>query len=155
MKTVCISPANVQRSWYVVDAEGQTLGRLASEVASILRGKWKPEYSPHVDIGDHVIVVNCERVRLTGRKREQKMYFRHTGYPGGERWTSFEEMINRKPQEVIRLAVRGMLPRTKLGRKMLAKLKPYRGSDHPHTAQQPIAHKLGSQGRVLEGRVTQ
>ena len=153
MKTVSARAADVRRSWYVVDAEEQTLGRLASEVAAILRGKWKPEYTPHVDVGDHVIVVNCERVRLTGRKREQRSYFRHSGYPGGQRRIPYTTLSRQRPEEVIRHAVRGMLPKTKLGRQMLSKLKVYRGPDHPHVAQGPIAHKLGSQGRVLEGRV--
>ncbi len=152
MKTVSTRAEDVRRSWYVVDAEGQTLGRMASEIAMILRGKWKPTYTPHVDVGDHVIVVNCERVHLTGRKPEQKTYFRHSGYPGGEKITSYGRMKKEKPEEIIRLAVRGMLPKTKLGRKMISKLKIYRGPDHPHESQQPIVHKLGTQGRVLEGR---
>jgi len=152
MKTVSTRPADVKRNWYVVDAEGQTLGRLASEIACILRGKWKPEYTSHVDVGDHVVVINCERVRLTGRKREQKTYFRHSRYPGGEKITPFERMLANKPTQIIRLAVRGMLPKTKLGRQMITKLKIYSGNEHPHSSQQPIPHKLGSHGRVLEGR---
>lgn len=152
MKTESAKPDEVRRSWYIVDAEGQTLGRLASEVASILRGKWKPDYTPHVDMGDHVVVINCERVRVTGKKREQKTYFRHSRYPGGDKVTPFERMLSDKPTQIIRLAVRGMLPKTKLGRQMITKLKIYSGSEHPHASQQPIQHKLGSQGRVLEGR---
>lgn len=152
MKTVSAKADDVKRTWYVVDAEGQTLGRLASEVASMLRGKWKPNYTPHVDMGDHVVVINCERVRVTGRKRENKTYFRHSRYPGGDKTTTFERMLADKPEEIIRLAVRGMLPKTKLGRQMITKLKIYSGSEHPHASQQPIQHKLGSHGRTLEGR---
>lgn len=152
MKTVSVRASDVQRSWYVIDAEGQTLGRLASEVASILRGKWKPSYTPHVDCGDHVVVVNCERVHLTGRKRELKTYFRHSQYPGGEKIIPFSRMLARKPEEIIRLAVRGMLPKTKLGRQMITKLQVYAGPDHPHAAQRPVAHKIGTQGRELSGR---
>ena len=152
MKTVSTRGQDVRRSWYVIDAEGQTLGRLASEVASILRGKWKPSYTPHVDCGDHVVVINCERVHLTGRKTEQKQYFRHSRYPGGEKFTPFSRMLSRKPEEIIRLAVKGMLPKTKLGRQMYTKLQVYKGSEHPHAAQKPIAHKIGSQGRELAGR---
>jgi large subunit ribosomal protein L13 len=152
MRTYSAKTGEVTRAWYVIDAEGQPLGRLASEVASILRGKWKPEYTPHVDVGDHVVVVNCERIKLTGRKREQKTYFRHSGHPGSEHYVRLQDLIERKPDEVIRLAVRGMLPRTKLGRQMFSKLKVYRGPDHPHSAQKPLVHKLGSQGRVLAAR---
>lgn len=152
MKTVSARATDVRRSWYVIDAEGQTLGRLASEVASMLRGKWKPSYTPHVDCGDHVVVVNCERVHLTGRKREQKTYFRHSQYPGGDKHIPFARMQARKPEEIIRLAVRGMLPKTKLGRQMITKLQVYKGPEHPHAAQAPVAHKIGSQGRELAGR---
>jgi large subunit ribosomal protein L13 len=152
MRTVSTRPEDVRRSWYVIDAEGQPLGRLASEVACILRGKWKPEYTPHVDVGDHVIVVNCERVLLTGRKAERKRYFRHSGYPSGLRWIPFDRMLARRPTEIVRLAVKGMLPRNRLGRAMMGKLAIYTGPEHPHAAQKPVAHKLGSHGRVLEAR---
>ena len=121
----------------VVDATGKTLGRLATEIANTLRGKRKPEYTPHCDVGDFVIVVNAEKVSVTGNKRQEKRYYRHSGYPGGLRSRSFEEMIERRPEEVLRLAVKGMLPRTRLGRQQLRKLKIYAGPDHPHEAQKP------------------
>ncbi|HYN49819.1 MAG TPA: 50S ribosomal protein L13, partial [Thermoleophilaceae bacterium] len=120
-----------------VDATGQTLGRLATQIAHVLRGKRKPTYTPHVDTGDFVIVVNAERIAVTGKKREEKRYYRHSGYPGGLRSRSLGEMLERRPEEVIRLAVKGMLPRTRLGRAQLRKLKVYAGPDHPHAAQQP------------------
>jgi large subunit ribosomal protein L13 len=123
--------------WYVVDAEGQTLGRLASRVATILRGKHKPQYSPAVDIGDYVIVVNAEKVRVTGRKLQQKKYYRHSGYPGGLTEITLADQLERHPTRVITAAVRGMLPRNRLGRKMLKKLKAYAGPEHPHQAQDP------------------
>jgi large subunit ribosomal protein L13 len=137
MKTFVATPANRQRDWYVVDAEGQTLGRLATRIADALRGKRKPEYTPHCDTGDFVVVVNAEKISVTGRKREQKRYYRHSGYPGGLRSRTLGEQLERRPEEVIRRAVRGMLPRTRLGRKQLTKLKVYAGADHPHAAQKP------------------
>ncbi len=129
--------ATRERRWYVVDAAGKTLGRLATQIADVLRGKHKPEYTPHVDVGDFVIVVNAERVAVTGRKREQKIYYRHSGYPGGLRQRTLAEQLERQPEEVIRLAVKGMLPRNRLARQQLRKLKVYRGPDHPHQAQRP------------------
>src|SRR3954470_9583147 len=137
MKTYVAKPTDRQRDWYVVDAEGQTLGRLATQIADVLRGKRKPEYTPHVDTGDFVVVINAEKVHVTGNKRADKRYYRHSGYPGGLRSRTFEEMLARRPEEVIRLAVKGMLPRTRLGRAQLRKLKVYAGPDHPHAAQQP------------------
>jgi large subunit ribosomal protein L13 len=152
MKTISARAQDIDRAWYLIDAEGQTLGRLASEVASILRGKWKPLYTPHVDCGDHVVIVNCERVKLTGSKDLQKTYFTHSGYPGGETHTPIARMRERKPEQIIKLAVRGMLPKTKLGRQMITKLKIYAGPEHPHASQHPVKHQLGSQGRTLEAR---
>ena len=137
MKTFVATPATRQRDWYVVDAEGRTLGRLATQIADTLRGKRKPEYTPHVDTGDFVVVVNAEKVHVTGDKRSDKLYRRHSGYPGGLRSRSLGEMLERRPEEVIRLAVRGMLPRNRLGRRQLTKLKVYAGPDHPHEAQKP------------------
>src|ERR671925_684137 len=137
MKTYVATPETRQRGWYVVDAEGKTLGRLATQIADALRGKRKPEYTPHVDTGDFVVVVNAERIKVTGNKREDKLYHRHSGYPGGLRTRTLEEMLERRPEEVIRLAVKGMLPRNRLGRAQLRKLKVYAGPDHPHAAQKP------------------
>ena len=130
-------PASRERNWYVVDATGQTLGRLATQIADALRGKRKPEYTPHVDTGDFVIVVNAEKISVTGNKRAEKRYYRHSGYPGGIRSRTLAEMLDRRPEEVIRLAVKGMLPRNRLARKQLTKLKVYAGADHPHAAQKP------------------
>jgi large subunit ribosomal protein L13 len=137
VKTYVTKPGSVEREWYVVDAEGQTLGRLASRIASVLRGKHKPQYSPAVDVGDHIIVVNAEKIRVTGRKMEQKMYYRHSGYPGGLTEITLADQLKRHPNRVIHAAVRGMLPRNRLGRSMLKKLKIYAGPEHPHEAQQP------------------
>lgn len=137
MKSYMATPQTAEREWFVVDANGQTLGRLASRIAMILRGKTKPTYTPHVDTGDFVIVLNAEKVRLTGRKLDQKMYWRHSGYPGGIKGNTARQMLARKPEEVLRLAVRGMLPKNTLGRHMLKKLKIYAGPEHPHQAQQP------------------
>jgi large subunit ribosomal protein L13 len=137
MKTYVATPANRQRDWYVVDAEGKTLGRLATQIADMLRGKRKPEYTPHCDTGDFVVVINAEKVRVTGRKMEQKLYWRHSGYPGGIRSRTLAEMLDRQPEEVLRKAVKGMIPRNKLGRAQLRKLKVYAGTEHPHAAQQP------------------
>jgi len=137
MKTFSAKPETVKRDWYVVDAQGKTLGRLATEVASRLRGKHKPEYTPHVDTGDYIVIVNAEKVAVTGNKAADKMYYRHTGYPGGIRSANFNEMIDRKPEMVIEKAVKGMLPKNPLGRAMFSKLKVYAGAEHPHAAQQP------------------
>lgn len=137
MKTFSAKAESVQRDWYVVDASGKTLGRLASAIAHRLRGKHKAEYTPHVDTGDYIVVVNAEKVRVTGAKATDKMYHRHSGYPGGLRSISFEQLIDKAPANVIQAAVKGMLPRNPLGRAMFRKLKVYAGSDHPHTAQQP------------------
>ena len=137
MKTFVATPANRERNWLVVDASGQTLGRLATQIASALRGKTKPEFTPHCDVGDFVIVVNAEKIEVTGKKRQDKRYYRHSGYPGGLRSRTFEEMQARRPEEIIRLAVKGMIPRSRLGRQQLRKLKIYAGTDHPHQAQRP------------------
>jgi large subunit ribosomal protein L13 len=137
MKSFIAKPAEVEHKWYVIDAEGKTLGRLASEIASILRGKKKPIYTPHVDCGDYVIVINCEKVAVTGKKAKDKIYKRHTGFPGGLREVNFETMLAKKPEEIIIHAVRGMMPNGKLGRQMFKKLKVYTGNEHPHTAQNP------------------
>jgi large subunit ribosomal protein L13 len=142
MKTFVATPEIRQRDWYVVDAEGKTLGRLATQIADTLRGKRKPEYTPHVDTGDFVVVVNAEKVRVTGDKRNAKLYRRHSGYPGGLRTRTLGEMLERRPEEVIRLAVRGMLPRNRLARQQLRKLKVYAGPDHPHAAQKPAELEL-------------
>jgi large subunit ribosomal protein L13 len=137
VKTYVTKPGSVEREWYVVDAEGQTLGRLATRVASILRGKHKPQFSPAVDVGDFVIVVNAEKVQVTGRKLEQKKYYRHSGYPGGLSEITLADQLERHPTRVLKAAVKGMLPRNRLGRKMLKKLKVYAGPEHPHEAQGP------------------
>ena len=137
MKTYVATPDSRERNWLVVDATGKTLGRLATQIADALRGKRKPEFTPHIDVGDFVIVVNAELVSVTGKKRQEKRYYRHSGYPGGLRSRTLEEMLDRRPEEVIRLAVKGMLPRTRLGRAQLRKLKVYAGPDHPHAAQKP------------------
>jgi large subunit ribosomal protein L13 len=137
MKTYVAKPSDRQRDWLVVDAEGQTLGRLATRIADALRGKRKPEYTPHVDTGDFVVVINAEKIRVTGKKMEQKTYWRHSGYPGGIKSRTLAEMLDRRPEEVIRKAVKGMLPRNRLARKQLTKLKVYAGPDHPHAAQKP------------------
>lgn len=136
-RTYVTKPEDIQRNWYVVDASGQTLGRLASEVAKIVRGKHKPIYSPSVDAGDFVIVINADKIRVTGRKLDQKVYYRHSGYPGGLKEVPLSRMLEEHPTRVIEHAVRGMLPKNRLGRKMIRKLKVYAGSDHPHQAQQP------------------
>jgi large subunit ribosomal protein L13 len=137
MRTYVANSETRQRDWYVVDADGKTLGRLATQIADVLRGKRKPEYTPHVDTGDFVIVVNADKIVVTGDKLESKRYYRHTGYPGGIRSRTMGEMLARRPEEVIRRAVRGMLPRNRLARRQLTKLKVYAGPDHPHQAQQP------------------
>ncbi len=137
MKTFSAKPETVQRDWYIVDAENKTLGRLSTEIARRLRGKHKPEYTPHVDTGDYIIVINAEKVHVTGNKRTDKIYHHHTGYPGGLKSISFEKLIERAPERVIETAVKGMLPKNPLGRAMYRKMKVYAGSEHPHTAQQP------------------
>ena len=137
MKSYIAKPAEVERKWYVIDAEDKTLGKIASEVASILRGMKKPIYTPHVDCGDYVIVINAEKVRVTGKKEEQKIYKSHSGYPGGLKETTLRELRAKKPEEIIRHAVKGMMPKGKLGRQMFKKLKVYAGPEHPHTAQNP------------------
>jgi large subunit ribosomal protein L13 len=141
MKTYSPKAREITRDWHVVDAAGQTLGRLAAEVASLLRGKHKPTYSPHLDMGDYVVVVNSEKIRVTGRKRQQKMYYRHTMYPGGLKVESLEKLLARHPTRVIERAVRGMLPHTRLGRALYRHLKVYAGPDHPHEAQVRASEK--------------
>jgi large subunit ribosomal protein L13 len=142
MKTFSAKPQNVEHNWLLVDAEGQTLGRIATEIATRLRGKHKAEYTPHVDTGDFVVVINAEKVRVTGNKAKDKMYHHHTGFPGGLKSFSFEKLIDRAPERVLKLAIKGMLPRTPLGRAMFKKLKVYAGNEHPHAAQQPQALQL-------------
>ncbi|MGD1992006.1 MAG: 50S ribosomal protein L13 [Anaerolineae bacterium] len=137
VKTYVTKPSEIEREWFVVDAEGQTLGRLATQVAHVLRGKHKPSYSPSVDVGDYVIVLNADKVHVTGRKLDQKMYYRHSGYPGNLKRIPLREALERNPTRVFELAVRGMLPKNRLGRKMLKKLKVYAGPEHPHQAQRP------------------
>ena len=137
MKTFSAKPEEVRRDWYVVDATNKTLGRLSTEIARRLRGKHKPEYTPHVDTGDYIVVVNAEKIRVSGKKTTDKIYHSHTGYPGGLKSISFEKLIDKAPERVIQGAVKGMLPRNPLGRAMFRKLKVYAGSEHPHSAQQP------------------
>ncbi len=141
-KTWNAKPGEVTRRWYVVDAEGQTLGRLATRIADTLRGKGKPEYTPHVDTGDFVVVVNAEKIRVTGNKLDQKLYYRHSGYPGGLRSRTLRVQLERRPTEVLRKAVKGMLPRNKLASAQIGKLKIYAGPEHPHSAQSPEPLKL-------------
>jgi large subunit ribosomal protein L13 len=142
MKTWNAKPGEIERQWQLVDAEGQTLGRLATRIADTLRGKDKPQYTPHVDTGDFVVVVNAEKVAVTGNKLDQKQYHRHSGYPGGLRSRTLREQLERRPEEVIRKAVKGMLPRNRLSRAQLRKLKIYAGPEHPHTAQAPKELKI-------------
>lgn len=143
MRTTYMAKASeVERKWYVVDAAGQTLGRLASEVATILRGKHKPIYTPHVDTGDHVIIVNADKIELTGKKLTDKIYYRHTGYVGGIKQRTALEMRNERPEKMLELAIKGMLPKNRLGRQMYKKLHVYRGPEHPHQAQQPETYEL-------------
>jgi large subunit ribosomal protein L13 len=138
MKTYSARPSDVQRQWLVVDAEGKTLGRLATQIAMVLRGKHKPMYTPHIDTGDHVVVINASKVVLTGRKPQDKRYFHHTLYPGGASWTSIRVVMEKHPERVLMRAVHGMMPKTNLGRAMEKKLKVYAGPEHPHEAQQPV-----------------
>lgn len=142
MKSYMAAPQSLEKEWFVVDARGLTLGRLATRIASVLRGKHKPTYTPHVDAGDFVVVVNADKVRLTGRKLDQKMYYWYSGYPGGIKGRTARQMLDRKPEEVLRRAVKGMLPKNNLGRKLISKLKIYAASEHPHQAQQPKALAL-------------
>jgi large subunit ribosomal protein L13 len=142
VKTYVATPADRQRDWLIVDAEGKTLGRLATQIAEALRGKRKPTYTPHVDTGDFVVVINAEKIVVTGAKRTQKLYYRHSGYPGGLKSRSLEEMLDRRPEEVIRIAVKGMLPKNRLARKQITKLKVYAGPEHPHQAQQPTPMEI-------------
>src|SRR5436190_1644484 len=143
MKTFSPKPHDIERRWYVIDADGAVLGRLASEVAKILRGKHKPIFAPHADTGDHVIVINARGVRLTGAKLEGKVYHRHSGYPGGLRTVNYDRLLSERPTLVVEKAVRGMLPKNRLGRKMITKLAVYEGAEHPHAAQSPVALALG------------
>ena len=142
MKTFSLKASEIQRNWLLVDAENQVLGRLATQVATLLRGKHKPTYTPSMDNGDFVVIINAEKVRLTGRKADQKLYYRHTNYPGGLKITPFKVMLQKHPERIIRLAVKGMLPRNRLSRHILLKLKVYAGTTHPHTAQQPTPYAL-------------
>ncbi|MBQ9767146.1 MAG: 50S ribosomal protein L13 [Lachnospiraceae bacterium] len=142
MKSFMASPATIERKWYVIDAQGQTLGRLSSEIAKILRGKNKPTYTPFIDTGDNVIVINAEKVKVTGKKLEQKIYYNHSDYPGGMRETNLKEMLEKKPTDVVTLAVKGMLPKGPLGRSMITKLHVYAGAEHPHAAQKPEALEI-------------
>jgi large subunit ribosomal protein L13 len=144
MKTYSAKPGEVTREWYLVDAEGKTLGRLATQIADTLRGKRKPQYTPHVDTGDFVIVVNADKIQVTGNKLDQKRYYRHSGYPGGLRSRTLREQLERRPTEVLRVAVKGMLPKNRLARQQITKLKIYAGPEHPHEAQNPKALELGS-----------
>src|ERR1700704_6531388 len=146
MKTYSARPDDIQRQWFIVVAEGQTLGRLATAIATVLKGKHKPMYTPSMDTGDHVVVINAERITLTGRKPHDKRYFHHTMHPGGATWTSIEDVMKKHPDRVITRAVQGMLPKTKLGRAMIKKLKVYAGGEHPHEAQQPTAWVPNSKG---------
>jgi large subunit ribosomal protein L13 len=141
-KTYVATPETRNREWVIVDADGQTLGRLSTLIADTLRGKNKPEYTPHIDTGDFVVVINAEKIKVTGNKLTEKVYYRHTGYPGGLRSRTLEEQLERRPEEVIRSAVKGMIPRTKLGRAQLRKLKVYAGTEHPHKAQNPRVLEL-------------
>ena len=137
MKTWNAKPGEIERRWYVVDADGQTLGRLATRIADTLRGKTKAEYTPHVDTGDFVVVVNADKIRVTGKKLDEKVYYRHSGYPGGLRQRTLREQLDRRPTEVLRAAVKGMLPKNRLARQQINKLKIYAGPEHPHAAQAP------------------
>jgi large subunit ribosomal protein L13 len=137
VKTYVAKPSDRQRDWLIVDATGQTLGRLATQIADALRGKRKPTYTPHIDTGDFVVVINAEKISVSGNKRADKLYHRHSGYPGGLKTRTLGDMLERRPEEVIRIAVKGMLPRNRLARKQLTKLKVYAGPDHPHVAQKP------------------
>ena len=142
MRTFMANAQNIERKWYVVDAEGQTLGRLASEVAAILRGKHKPTFTPHVDTGDHVIIINAEKIKLTGKKWTDKIYYHHSGHPGGLKQRTANEMRSKYPEQMLEIAIKGMLPKNSLGRQMFKKLHVYAGSEHPHQAQKPEVYEL-------------
>jgi large subunit ribosomal protein L13 len=146
MKTYSQKASEIQRDWYVVDASGQVLGRLATQIATLLRGKHKPTFTPHLDGGDFVIVTNAEKIRVTGHKADQKVYYRHTGYPGGLKMTSYKMMREKHPDRILRQAVKGMLPKNRLGRRLMTKLKIYAGPHHPHAAQQPRPYVPRAQG---------
>ena len=148
MRTFTEKTANIRQAWYVVDAQGQTLGRLAARIAPILKGKHKPTYTPHLDCGDFVIVINAEKERVTGRKLDQKQYYRHSEYPGGLSSISLRDQLERHPERVLEAAVRGMLPKNRLGRRMFKKLKVYAGGSHPHQAQQPKPLDFGERDNV-------
>jgi large subunit ribosomal protein L13 len=139
MRTYTPRAQDITRAWFIVDADGQTLGRMATRIATVLRGKHKPTFTPHLDMGDHVIVINADKIVLTGSKAEQKLYHAHSGFPGGLRSVPFATMLERRPTQVVEAAVKGMLPKNKLGRQMGTKLKVYAGAEHPHAAQQPVA----------------
>jgi large subunit ribosomal protein L13 len=142
MKTYFANSENTEHKWYVVDASGKVLGRLATQIAMYLRGKHKPEYTPHADAGDYIVVTNASKIKVTGNKEQDKVYYRHSGYPGGLKETTFEKMLAKDPTQIIEIAVKGMLPKNPLGRAMLRKLKVYAGAEHPHTAQQPVEINL-------------
>lgn len=142
MKTYFANSENTEHNWYVVDASDKVLGRLATQIAKYLRGKHKPEYTPHADAGDYIIVTNASKIKVTGNKEQDKVYYRHSGYPGGLKETTFEKMLAKDPTQIIEIAVKGMLPKNPLGRAMLRKLKVYAGAEHPHTAQQPVEINL-------------
>ncbi len=142
MKTYSAKPKEVSNNWLLIDAEGQTLGRMASAIAARLRGKHKAEFTPHVDTGDFIVVINADKVRVTGNKAKDKMYYSHSAFPGGLKTISFEKLLDKAPERVIQLAVKGMLPRSPLGRAMIRKLKVYAGTDHPHSAQQPVTVQI-------------
>ncbi len=148
--TTIPSGKNIQRKWYVIDATGQTLGRLASHAASVLAGKTNPLYTPYIDMGDHVVVINAEKIHLTGMKAGQKLYRRYTGFPGGLREEEYSKLLVRRPEKILEEAIKGMLPKSKMGRQMATKLKVYKGADHPHHAQQPVALEMHRTGKPLE-----
>ncbi|MBI5835854.1 MAG: 50S ribosomal protein L13 [Candidatus Eisenbacteria bacterium] len=148
MRTAIPRESEITAKWYLVDAEGQTLGRMAANIASVLRGKHRPIFTPHMDLGDHVVVINAARVQVTGKKLEKKQYFRHTMYPGGARFTPMGEILDKNPERLITMAVKGMLPKTRLGRALLKKLKVYAGAEHPHQAQGPEPIRLTHLGGV-------
>lgn len=150
MKTYVPKVGDRSEEWWLVDAEGQNLGRLSSRIAAVLRGKHRADYTPHLDLGDHVVVVNAEKIEVTGNRMAQKRYFRHSGYPSGLREATLEEMLSKHPERVLRLAVRGMLPRTRLGRGQLAKLKVYAGPEHPHAAQSPRTMEMQTKQKQAE-----
>ena len=145
MKSYVAKPSDIQRAWYVIDAEGETLGRLATVAATLLRGKHKPTFTPHIDTGDYVIVINAEKIAVTGKKRQDKIYKHYSGYPGGLKEVSFERLLEKKPEEIVRHAVKGMMPNGRLGRQMYKKLKVFKGPEHPHQAQKPV--KWNIEGR--------